>query len=69
MAGCVVIVNERHKFMQFMQYVQYVLKANVDDVYLLGNNMNATKKNTEALIEFSKDVGLEAHTQRKISMC
>jgi hypothetical protein len=34
------------------------------DVDLLGDNINAIKKNTETLIDASKEVGLEANTEK-----
>jgi hypothetical protein len=37
-----------------------------DDVHLLGKNMNIIKKNTEALLNVSKDVGLEVNTEKKV---
>jgi hypothetical protein len=39
-----------------------------DDVYLLADNINATKKNTKTLIEASKEVGLEVNAG-KLSIC
>jgi hypothetical protein len=35
-----------------------------DDVNLLGNNTDTTKKNTETLIDASKEVGLEANAEK-----
>jgi hypothetical protein len=40
-----------------------------NDGNLLGDNMDAIKKNMETLIESSKKVGLEVKTQRKLSVC
>jgi hypothetical protein len=39
------------------------LLGSVDDVNLLGDNINSMKKNTEALIDTSKEVGLSANTE------
>jgi hypothetical protein len=36
----------------------------VNDKNLLGDNMNTIKKNTEALVDASKQVGTEANTQK-----
>jgi hypothetical protein len=36
----------------------------VDDVNLLGDNMDTIKKNTETLIDASKEVGLEVNTEK-----
>jgi hypothetical protein len=40
------------------------LLGHVDDVYLLGYNINTMKKNKEALIDGSKEVGLEVNTEK-----
>jgi hypothetical protein len=53
------------------QEIQMGLKLNgthqllvyADDVYLLGDNIDAMKKNTETLIGASKEVGLEVNTE------
>jgi hypothetical protein len=42
--------------------VAAALKA--DDVNLLGDNIDTIKKNTEALIDTSKEVGLEVNTEK-----
>jgi hypothetical protein len=36
----------------------------VDDVNLLGDNIDAIKKNMETLIDASKEVGLEVNTEK-----
>jgi hypothetical protein len=36
----------------------------VDDVNLLGDNIDTTKKNIEILIGASKEVGLEVNTEK-----
>jgi hypothetical protein len=38
--------------------------ANSDDVNLLGDNIDTIKKNTEALIDASKEVGLEINVEK-----
>jgi hypothetical protein len=37
-----------------------------DDINLLQDNVNTTKKNTEALIDATKEVGLELNAENKI---
>jgi hypothetical protein len=40
------------------------LLAYTDDVNLLGDNINAIIKNTESLIDASKEVGLEINVEK-----
>jgi hypothetical protein len=40
----------------------------MDDVNLLGGNVDTVKKNTETLIDASKEVGLEINV-KKLSEC
>jgi ABC-type antimicrobial peptide transport system ATPase subunit len=42
----------------------YQLLAYADDVNLLGDNMDTIKKNTETLIDDSKEVGLEININK-----
>jgi hypothetical protein len=45
------------------------LLAYADDVNLLGNNTDTIKKNTETLIDASKEVGLEINVEKTNCMC
>jgi hypothetical protein len=55
-----------------VQEIQVALKLNgihqllvyADDVNLLGDNIDAIKKNMETLIDTSKEVGLEVNTEK-----
>jgi hypothetical protein len=40
------------------------LLAYADDVNLLGDNIDTVKKNTETLIDASKEVGLEINVEK-----
>jgi nitrous oxide reductase len=44
------------------------LLAHADDVNLLGNNIDTIEKNTETLIDASKEVGIEINAE-KLSIC
>jgi hypothetical protein len=44
------------------------LLACADDVNLLGDNIHAVKKNTETLIDASKEVGLEINVEKSMYM-
>jgi hypothetical protein len=42
----------------------YQLLAYADDVYLLGDNIDIINKNTETLIDASKEDGLEVNVEK-----
>jgi hypothetical protein len=39
-----------------------------DDVNLLGDNIDTTKKNTQILVDASKEVGLEVNTEKCVAV-
>jgi hypothetical protein len=45
-------------------YGTFQLLVYVDDVNLLGNNIETIKKNTQTLIDAGKEVGLEVNTEK-----
>jgi hypothetical protein len=45
-------------------YRTYQLLAYADDVIIVGGNMDTLKKNTEALLDTSKEVGLEVNPEK-----
>jgi hypothetical protein len=40
-----------------------------DDMYLLGGNIGTINKNTETLIDASKEVGVEVNTEKSLCCC
>jgi hypothetical protein len=56
-------------FVQFFTLVfVWQFSNDADDVNLLGGNIDTVKKNTEALIDASKKVGVEANTEKTMYM-
>jgi hypothetical protein len=56
------------KFTFYNSYGTHQLLAYADDVDLLGDNIDTIEKNTETLIDASKEVGLEINVE-KLSTC
>jgi hypothetical protein len=44
------------------------LLAYADDVNLLGDNIDTMKKNTESLIDSSREVGLEVNVKKSVML-
>jgi hypothetical protein len=55
-------VKENHMGLKLSKMHQLLVYA--DDVRLLGDNIDTIKKNTEFLIDTSKEVGLEVNTEK-----
>jgi hypothetical protein len=51
-------------FLLLFLFVVYQFLAHADNVNLLGDNMNNIENNTEALIDASKEVGLEINVEK-----
>jgi hypothetical protein len=47
----------------------YQLLVDADDMNLLGDNTDPRKKNTETLIDASKEDGLQVNAEKKLSIC
>jgi hypothetical protein len=51
-----------------LNVTHHLLSLHADDVNLLGDNTDTIKKNTEALINANKEVGLEVNTAKIMSL-
>jgi hypothetical protein len=59
----IVILSDRNKE-NWIKLNCYVLEPYADDVNLLGDNTDTIKKNTQTLIDASREGGLEVNTEK-----